>query len=144
MDRRPNSKPPMTPEARRSLVERRIQEAMDRGEFDNLPGAGKPLHLDEPPPVNSDLWWALRILRQANFVPDEVRWRKEIDDLRARMHTARGEDELRQVIHRINELILKLNTMGTNRIPTTLTTFDEERLIAEFRSRRSGGADRTA
>ncbi len=134
MDRKPN-KPPMTPEARRSLVERRIQEAMDRGDFDNLAGAGQPLHLDEPPPVNSDLWWALRILKQANFVPDEVRWRKQIDNLRARMHAAADEDGLRRTIRALNALILKLNTMGTNRIPTTLTPFDEEKVVAEWRAR---------
>jgi len=39
------------------LAERRISEAMERGEFDNLPGAGRPLaDLDEP----YDEWWWVR------------------------------------------------------------------------------------
>lgn len=119
----------LTPEIQRSLVERRIQEAMERGEFDNLPGAGKPIHIDEPPVLNSDLWWALKILKQAGFVPDEVRWRKQIDELRARMHDAGTEEDLRQIVCQMNELIMKLNTMGANKIPTTLTTFDEEKIV---------------
>lgn len=138
MEHKPNpgtGKPPMSPELRRSLVERRIQEAMERGDFDNLPGAGKPLHIDEPPVLNSDLWWALKILKQANFVPDEIRWRKQIDELRVRMHAAQNEQELRRIVREMNTLIMKLNTMGTNRIPTTLTTFNEEKVVAEWRAR---------
>lgn len=136
MERKPGSQG-MSPEVQRGLVERRIQEAMERGEFDNLPGAGKPLRIEEPPVLNSDLWWALKILKQANFVPDEVRWRKQIDELRARMHGVRDEEELRQVVREMNELIEKLSGMGTNRIPMTWMKLDEEKAAAEWRRRRA-------
>jgi hypothetical protein len=54
----------------RSLVERRITEAMDRGEFDHLPGAGKPIPgLDEPYEPG---WWARAWLRR-NRLQDEAR-----------------------------------------------------------------------
>jgi len=134
-------RPTLSPELKRTLVEKRIQEAMDRGEFDNLPGAGKPLHIEEPPVKNEDLWWALKILKQANFVPDEVRWRKQIEKLRAKMMHVGSEDELRRIVRQINEYIIKLNTMGTNRIPTRLAPFDEKRCLAKFRARRSTGAE---
>jgi hypothetical protein len=44
------------------LVERRIQEAIARGEFDDLPGAGKPIpDLDEPV---DELWWVRRWMKR--------------------------------------------------------------------------------
>ncbi len=128
-------RPVLTPAMRRNLVERRIVEAMERGEFDGLPGAGKPLHIDAPPPVNEDLWWALKLMRQANVVPDEVRYRKRIDELRARLDTAADERQVIAIVRELNEQIRTLNGMGTNVIPTTLTTFDEADALARWRRR---------
>ena len=126
-------KPALTAAMRRHLVERRIVEAMQRGEFDDLPGAGKPLHIEPPPPVNEDLWWALKILRQAEVVPDEIRYRKRIDALRRQVATADSEQEALAAVRALNDQIRKLNRMGTNVIPTTLTTFDEADLLAQWR-----------
>jgi len=49
------------------LAERKIAEAIERGEFDGLPGAGKPLHLDDDPLVPEELRMAYRILRNAGY-----------------------------------------------------------------------------
>ena len=70
--------------ALRRLADRRIEEAMKEGKFDNLPGAGKPLEL-EPMPAEENarlMWWTIRILRQNDFTPEEIRWRKMIDGLK--------------------------------------------------------------
>src|SRR5436305_3818543 len=67
--------------AMRRLADKRIEEAMREGKFDNLQGAGRPLNL-EPMPAEENArmtWWALRILKQNDVVPDEVRWRKSVD-----------------------------------------------------------------
>ncbi len=127
------SKPTLTAAMRRHLVERRIVEAMQRGEFDNLPGAGKPLHIESPPPKNEDLWWALKIMRQAEVVPDEIRYRKRIDELRREVAAADSEQKALAAVRALNDQIRKLNRMGTNVIPTTLTTFDEANLLAQWR-----------
>ena len=123
---------------RRNLVERRTLEAMEQGLFDNLPGAGKPLHIDPPPTVNAELWWALKIMRQANVVPDEVRYRKRIDEIRSQLGVARTGCEVIALVREMNDEIRKLNTMGTNVIPTTLTTFDEADALARWREQRAG------
>jgi hypothetical protein len=60
------------------IAERRIAEAVARGELDNLPGAGRPLDLDDDPLVPEDLRLAFRILKNAGFVPSEVQSRGEI------------------------------------------------------------------
>jgi hypothetical protein len=54
------------------LVEQRLEEAVSRGELENLPGAGRPLELDDDPLVPEELRVAYRILKNAGFVPPEV------------------------------------------------------------------------
>lgn len=54
------------------LAERRIAEAVSQGELDRLPGAGKPLALEDDPLIPEDLRVAHRILKNAGLVPREV------------------------------------------------------------------------
>jgi hypothetical protein len=61
-----------------SLAERKIEEAVSRGDLDNLPGAGRPLDLDEDPLIPEELRLAYRILKNAGFVPPEVEAINEI------------------------------------------------------------------
>lgn len=63
------------------LAERRIAEAVSRGEFDDLPGAGQPLDLDDDALVPEDLRLAYRILKNAGFVPPEVETLNQIAHL---------------------------------------------------------------
>jgi hypothetical protein len=63
------------------LAERRIAEAVSRGELDDLPGAGRPLALDDDALVSEELRIAYRILKNAGFVPPEVETLNEIAQL---------------------------------------------------------------
>src|SRR5437868_12990496 len=63
------------------LAERKIEEAVARGEFDDLPGAGQPLELDEDPLVPGDLRVAYRILKNAGYVPPELETVNQIAEL---------------------------------------------------------------
>ncbi|HEX8904869.1 MAG TPA: DUF1992 domain-containing protein, partial [Longimicrobiaceae bacterium] len=92
----------------RGLAEKRIEDAMKEGKFDNLPGAGKPLEL-EPMPADENArmtWWALRILRKNDFTPEEVTWRKGIDYLKERLAKVTDEGEVEGIVGRINELVV--------------------------------------
>jgi hypothetical protein len=60
------------------LAERKIAEAVSRGELDELPGAGRPLALDDDTLVPEDLRLAYRILKNAGFMPPEVEALNEI------------------------------------------------------------------
>jgi hypothetical protein len=70
-----------------AVVEERIQEAARRGDFDNLPGSGRPLDLDEAPLVPPELRAAYRMLKNAGFVPPEILERREIAALEASIAT---------------------------------------------------------
>lgn len=60
------------------MAERKIQEAMLDGAFDDLPGSGKPLALEEDTAVPEELRTAYKILKNAGFVPPELEWRREV------------------------------------------------------------------
>ncbi len=104
--------------AMRRIAERRIEAAMEEGKFANLEGAGKPLEL-EPMPADENArmtWWAIRLMRQNQFIPDEVRLRKSIDRLREHLASLTDEAKLAHVVTQLNLLVHKLNTLGTNAI----------------------------
>ena len=64
-----------------AIAEQKIAEAIARGELDDLPGAGKPLELDDDSNVPEDLRLAWRILKNAGFVPPEVESLREVGQL---------------------------------------------------------------
>jgi len=64
-----------------ALAEARIEEALAAGALDDLPGAGRPLELEDDRFVAEDLRVAYRILKRAGFVPPEVEARKELATL---------------------------------------------------------------
>ncbi len=105
-------------EAIRRLADRKIEEAMREGKFDNLPGAGKPLNL-EPIPAHEEArltWWALKIMRQNDFTPDEVRWRKQVETLKEELSGAVSVWRVKSLVRQINGAIEQINTLGTNAI----------------------------
>ena len=62
-----------------SLIDRKIREAMEEGEFDHLSGKGAPLDLTENPFEDPDWRMAHRMLRQAGFAPAWIEERKDIE-----------------------------------------------------------------
>ena len=104
------------------------RQMTSEGKFDRLEGAGKPLNL-EPMPAEENArltWWALRILRQNDVVPDEVRLRKQIDVLRDQMAAATTDARLVHLVAEANALVFKLNTLGTNAIGGNLAPISLE------------------
>ncbi len=75
-----------------SLVDQKIREATEQGEFDNLFGAGQPIDLSENPYEDPDWRTAHRMLRNAGFAPAWIEERKDIDQEleAARMSLARS------------------------------------------------------
>ncbi|MCE3200793.1 DnaJ family domain-containing protein [Paenibacillus sonchi] len=59
------------------LAEQRIQEAMRSGEFDKLPGHGKPLELEDLSGVPEELRMSFKIMKNAGLLPEEITLRKE-------------------------------------------------------------------
>ena len=62
-----------------SLTEKKLREAIEAGEFDNLPGKGEPIDLRENPFEDPELRTVHRLLRNAGFAPAWIEERKDID-----------------------------------------------------------------
>lgn len=60
------------------LAEQKIQEAVKNGEFENLPGRGKPLDLTESRHIPPDLRMAYKVLKNSGVIPAEMEIKKEI------------------------------------------------------------------
>ena len=116
-------------------VERQIREATDRGEFDNLPGAGKPIaDLDKP---HDELWWVKQKLRREDFayLPPTMALRKEAEDALEAASWAASEAEVRRIVADINRKITEGNRKAAYGLPLNLMPFDVERVVGAWRER---------
>jgi DnaJ family protein C protein 28 len=77
-----------------SYVEEMIRRAQERGEFDNLPGMGKPLHLEDESAAGDNAM-AYHLLKSNGFAPTEIELSKEIRTERERL-----EARIARLIHR--------------------------------------------
>jgi len=114
------------------IAERRIEKAIRDGVFDDLPGAGKPLKLEDDSHVPEDLRIAYKILKNANFVPPEVSLRKEIakaEDLLAGMEDTKTK--YRQ-LKKLNFLIMKLNMIRQTPASLEKNQLYEQKLVERF------------
>jgi hypothetical protein len=87
------------------LAEQRIREAQEKGEFDDLPGAGAPLELGDDALVPEELRAAYRLLKNAGFLPPELEAHREIRQLEQLLQTVEDDGRRASVIARINFLL---------------------------------------
>jgi Domain of unknown function (DUF1992) len=85
-----------------SRIDKQIREAEERGDFANLPGAGKPLaDIGEPYDEN---WWVKGLLRRENM-PDQPALRKEVEALPERLAKLKLESSVRDIVTDLNNRI---------------------------------------
>jgi hypothetical protein len=110
------------------LVESRIRDAQARGEFDGLPGAGRPLPDEDFAGVPEELRVAVRILKNAGCVPAEIEGLKDLDALVAQLAAAEGGGELDEEARargrrRLLALTIALEQRGLGRSAAALTEY---------------------
>ncbi len=121
-----------------SLVERQIREAQERGEFDNLPGAGKPLRglggADDPD------WWVKQMMRReglemADALPPAMALRKEAAGFPHSLLDLRTEESVRSVLEDFNRRVKldRLRPVVGPFPPLLARTVDVEELVALWR-----------
>lgn len=118
-------------------TERLIREGIERGEFDRLPGAGKPLAgLDGP---HDELWWVNDKLRREDLVvlPPSLALRREREVLLEGLATIGDEQALRAAVADLNARILHLNRYGAPGPPSTLMAMDADDIVARWRRART-------
>jgi hypothetical protein len=93
------------------IAEQRIREAMERGEFDNLPLHGQPLKLDDLTSVPEHLRMGYKILKNAGVLPEEMQLKKEIVSLKTLLDVCHDEAEKQTLQQKMNAKVLRYNMM---------------------------------
>jgi hypothetical protein len=124
-----------------SWIDRQIDEAAERGAFDNLPGAGKPL----PKRTGEDAGqaWLRDYLRREGVAAEELlpiplKLRKEIEQLTLTVQDLRTEQEVRDVVADLNRRIIEWRRIPTGP-PLFLPLVDEDMLVSQWRDRHAAG-----
>jgi hypothetical protein len=90
-------------------VDEKIKEAIARGEFDNLPGKGKPLDLDAYFATPEHLRMGHSILKSADILPEEMELLKQIEGLKKSLDSCTSQIEKRAIQKQLSEKITNFN-----------------------------------
>lgn len=104
------------------VAERAIKAAQERGEFDDLPGMGKPLRLEDDSMIPEDLRMAYKILKNSGHLPPEMQQEKDIERAIDLLRDCKDEQARLRQLQKLNFMIAKLN-MGRKR-PIALEKHD--------------------
>ena len=97
------------------IAERKIIEAMERGDFDNLPGKGKPLPPDGLDNLPPDMRMAYKILKNADVLPEEVDLRKNISSIHQLIKVCHTAEERSQLKKQLTAKQLRYNMLVEQR-----------------------------
>ncbi|MGP4079858.1 J-domain-containing protein [Pseudalkalibacillus sp. R45] len=97
------------------IAEEKIKVALQKGEFENLPGKGKPLPKDDLTGVPDELRLSYKILKNGGFVPPEVQLKKEMVTLEELIAVCRDDKERSGLTQRLNEKIIRFNNLMEKR-----------------------------
>lgn len=120
-------------------VERQIREAQERGEFDNLPGSGKPLDfLDKP---HDDDWWVQRLIEREQLdmtaaLPPQLALRREAQDLPQRLLQERTEQAVRDLVEDFNARVRELWRRPMEGPLVAVRPLDVDRLVEHWHAHR--------
>ncbi|GAB6180631.1 DUF1992 domain-containing protein [Desulfotomaculum defluvii] len=115
------------------LAENKIKEAMSKGDFDNLPGSGKPLVLDDLSHVPEDLRAGYRLLKNAGVVPEEMEIKKEIISLQKLINYCYEENEKNRLTKKLNEKILRFNILMEKRnVVSPALSLYKDKILEKF------------
>ena len=122
-----------------SWIDKQIRDAQARGEFAELPGAGKPL------PGGSDtsydeLWWIKQKMAREGLsvLPPTLALRKEAEDALTAAAAAPSERAVRRIVEDINTKIRDMMFKPPPGPPLGLKPYDVEEILREWRERRTG------
>lgn len=131
-----------------SPVERQIREAQERGDFDDLPGAGKPLDLSDSDDPD---WWVKRMARREGIdmsgaLPGALGLRKEAAGFPESLADVRREEQVREILADYNHRVLadRLRPAVGNLPPMLAKTVDIDDMVAQWRELRAERAAQAA
>ena len=123
-----------------SWIDAQIRVAREKGAFDNLPGAGKPLP-DSDQPFDPD-WWVKQLVKReqidgVDMLPASLKLRRTVETELAAIGKLDDEAAVRRRIDTLNVEIIKANSTVVEGPPTRLAPLDVERFVSRWRLARA-------
>lgn len=124
----------------RSWIDRQIAAAEERGEFNNLPGAGKPLsHLGNPDDPD---WWVKQLIAREHLdmsaaLPPQLALRREAQELGGRVLKEKTEQAVRDLVEDFNVRVRDCWRQPLEGPPVVVRTIDPEVLVADWLAHRA-------
>src|SRR5947208_9650382 len=114
-------------------IDAQIRLARERGEFDDLPGTGKPI-----PPGGDGLDWLARKLREesvdpATFLPPSLALAREVEQLPDRLRAERSEARVREIADDLNARIYQAYRLPQDGPPIRVAPVDVDAVVAQWR-----------
>lgn len=131
----------MTHQPYETFVDRLIREARERGEFDNLPGAGKPLDLGDPDGADDPDWWVKAKLRReqvdaSGALPTALGLRKEAEGFPESLADVPSEARVREILEDFNRRV-KIDRLrpAVGKLPPMIArTVDVDAMVEEWKA----------
>ena len=128
----------------RSWIDQQIADAEERGVFDNLPGAGKPLPRRRHGEVDYGQAWLRDYARREGvtaeeFLPTPLRLRREIERLKEAVPRMRSEDEVRDTVSDLNRRILEWRKIPIGP-PIFVPLVKKEEMVGRWRAAQAARA----
>ena len=117
------------------IAEQRILEAQRAGAFDNLPGKGKPLQLEDLSWVPEELRIGYHVLKNAHVLPPEAELRKDIHTLEDLLKHVEDEGERRALAKSIQWKVIRLDMLKRRSLDMNSLRNYSRKLVAKFQSR---------
>lgn len=118
-------------------AEKQVEQAIRRGEFDDLPGAGKPIEgLDA---AHDPDWWVKKLVEreQIAVLPPSVQLRKDDAALDSQLDQQGSEDDARRMVEAFNERVIAARYGKPEGPPLITMPRDVDETIAAWRERRA-------
>lgn len=117
-------------------VEKQIREALERGEFDNLPGVGKPLQ-DEGGGYDEN-WWLKRKLRdeKVSLLPPTLALQRDVEQFLDGLARLRSEPDVRRGAEELNARIIEVGRMINAGPPLRIGPLDIDDVVDTWRRSR--------
>ncbi len=125
-------------------VDRAIREAEERGEFTDLPGAGKPIPGAGQP--DDELWWVKAKLRREKLavIPPSLALRKDLEEIDDRAADQGSEADVRRLVDDLNARIRTAIRTGIAGPAVTFMPLNPDSVVATWRERSTSTAERSA
>jgi hypothetical protein len=114
------------------IAEERIREAQQAGAFDNLPGKGKPLVLDDLSMVPEDLRLSYHVLKNAHVLPPEAELQKEIHTLQDLLKYVEEDGERHALAKEIEWKMIRLDLLKRRSFSWQTSRLYGKKLVSRF------------